>query len=157
MFYFLFMMFTSFGNHEKLNVHEQYLYTTIAPVICMKLHVECGVPASIQLAQAIAESGGGISNVAKQSNNHFGILAFSNWKGKVYQANKDLAFRKYDTMEEGYIDHAEFLNYHYKYAVGKDWKYWVTYCRGYGGSPYYWQHIGKIIEIYKLYKFDVIN
>ena len=155
MFYYLFMMFTSIGHYNELNVHEKYLYTTVAPLICMKLHTECGVPASIQLAQAIAESGGGISNVAKQSNNHFGIVAFSNWKGQVYQANKNLAFRKYDTLEEGYTDHAEFLNYHYTSAVGKDWKYWVNNCKGYGASDYYWQHIGKIIQIYKLYKFDI--
>lgn len=157
MFYFLFMMFSSLGNSKQLNVHEQYLYTTLAPLICMKLEAECGIPTSIQLAQAIAESGGGISNVAKQSNNHFGIVAFSNWKGKVYQANKHLAFRKYDTIEEGYTDHAEFLHHHYRNAIGKNWKYWVTYCKGYGASSNYWNKIGKIIEIYKLYKFDVIN
>jgi flagellum-specific peptidoglycan hydrolase FlgJ len=150
-------MFSSFGNYEKLNVHEQYLYTTLTPVICMKLHYEHGVPASIQLAQAIAESGGGISEVAKNSNNHFGIKAFSNWKGKVYTTKYGTHYRAYTTLEEGYKDHAEFLNYHYKGAVGKNWRYWVANCKGYGASSNYWQHIGKIIEIYKLYKFDVIN
>ena len=151
------MMFTSFGNYEKLNVHEQYLYTTFIPVICMKLHYDCGIPASIQLAQAIAESGGGISQVAKNSNNHFGIKAFANWKKDVYITKHGTKYRAYKTIEEGYIDHAEFLNYHYTNAVGKDWKHWITYCKGYGASSNYWQHIGKIIEIYKLYKFDVIN
>ena len=155
MFYFLFMMFTSLGNYEKLNVHEQYLYTSVAPLICINLQHECGVPASIQLAQAIAESGGGISNVAIQSNNHFGIVAFSNWKGDIYKANENLAFRKYNTIAEGYADHAEFLAYHYSNAIGKDWKYWITNCKGYGASPYYWHHIGKIIELYQLYKFDI--
>ena len=155
MFYFLFMMFTSLENYEKLNVHEQYLYTTITPVICIKLQHECGVPASIQLAQAICESGGGISEVAKQSNNHFGIRAFSNWKGKIYNTKYGTDYRAYSTLEEGYIDHAEFLYQHYSFAVGKDWKHWVANCKGYGGSPSYWQHIGKIIELYQLYKFDI--
>lgn len=130
-----------------------YLHVAIA-YHCQEKY---NIPVSIQIAQSMAESGLGYSNVARQSNNCFGIVAFSNWKGKVYQANKHLAFRKYDTIEEGYTDHAEFLHHHYRNAVGKNWKYWVTYCKGYGASSNYWNKIGKIIEIYKLYKFDVIN
>lgn len=157
MFNFLFMMIATVSNYSKLNVHEKYLYTTLAPIMCMKLEVECGIPTSIQLAQAICESGGGISELAQKTNNHFGIMAFSNWKGDVYYINKNEAFRKYDTVEEGYNDHAMFLYEHYSFALHKPWQYWVANCKGYGGSPYYWQHLGKIIEIYKLYRFDVIN
>lgn len=156
MLYFLFMMFTSIGNYEKLNVHEQYLYTTVAPLICMKLHLECGVPASIQLAQAICESGGGISEVAKNSNNHFGIKAFSNWKGKVFTTKYGTTYRAYITLEEGYDDHAEFLHYHYSNAVGKNWRYWVANCKGYGGSNQYWKMIEQYIIKYKLDKFDLL-
>jgi len=41
--------------------------------VAIQHHLDCGVPASIQLAQAIAESGGGISDIAKLSNNLFGM------------------------------------------------------------------------------------
>jgi len=39
------------------------------------------VPASIKLAQAILESGGGLSELARQSNNHFGIKCHREWDG----------------------------------------------------------------------------
>ena len=40
------------------------------------------IPASITLAQAILESADGISELAKKSNNHFGIKCHSNWEGE---------------------------------------------------------------------------
>ena len=43
------------------------------------------IPASIKLAQGILESGDGNSELAKKSNNHFGIKCHSNWDGdRVY-------------------------------------------------------------------------
>jgi len=41
-----------------------------------------GVPASITLAQGILESGNGKSELARKSNNHFGIKCHQDWKGK---------------------------------------------------------------------------
>ena len=114
------------------------------------------IPASIQLAQAMLESGYGQSNVAKQSNNCFGILAFSNWKGDVYRVNKNLAFRKYDSIHCSYKDHAQFMAYHYESAVGKNWKYWVTNCKGYAAHNSYWKVLEKLIIDYKLDRFDTI-
>ena len=45
----------------------------------MKLH---GVPASITLAQGMLESRNGLSALAAQGNNHFGIKCHQGWKGK---------------------------------------------------------------------------
>ena len=39
------------------------------------------IPASITLAQALLESGAGQSELARESNNHFGIKCH-NWSGK---------------------------------------------------------------------------
>lgn len=112
------------------------------------------IPFSIQIAQSMLESGMGKSELAKKSNNCFGILAFSNWKGKVLKVNDKLSFRKYDSIKESYDDHAEFLSIYYKFAIGKDWKYWITYCKGYAAHNDYWKVLGEIIEDQKLYLFD---
>ena len=72
-----------------------------------------GIPASITLAQGILESDSGNSNLARRSNNHFGIKCKSDWKGdRVYHDDdaRNECFRKYDTVEESYEDHAEFLD-----------------------------------------------
>ena len=47
-----------------------------------------GIPASITLAQGILESDSGNSNLARRSNNHFGIKCKKGWKGdKVYHTD----------------------------------------------------------------------
>ena len=113
-----------------------------------------GVPTSVQLAQALAESGGGISYIGKHSNNHFGIKYYSDvFRGDCFTDRAGSEWRKYNSVHEGYIDHAKFLIFHYKHAVAKDYKYWQM-LRGYGAGNY-WHHIGKIIEHYKLNNFDI--
>ena len=60
-----------------------------------------GIPASITLAQGILESDSGNSNLARKSNNHFGIKCKKDWKGdKVYHTDDapDECFRKYDSV-----------------------------------------------------------
>jgi flagellum-specific peptidoglycan hydrolase FlgJ len=127
-------------------VHKKYIANHLH--LAVKYQHECGVPASITLAQALVESGGGYSELGKNAHNHFGIKAFSNWKGKTYKG-----FRAYDNIEEGYADHALFLYEHYSQAVGKPASYWTTYCKGYGG-PGYWAHIAKVVKSYNLTVYD---
>ena len=50
--------------------------------IAMREMQEYKIPASITLAQGILESGNGNSELAKKSNNHFGIKCHKDWKGK---------------------------------------------------------------------------
>ena len=83
-------------------------------------------------------------------------MAFSNWKGDVYRVNKDVAFRKYPSVHDSYVDHAKFLAYHYKYMVGKNWKHWIANCRGYAAHSDYWKILGEIIVTHKLDRFDTI-
>lgn len=133
------------------NSYKQYINDYIS--IANYIQIDCGIPASIQIAQAIAESGGGRSNIAKKSNNHFGIRAYKNWSGKIYNSGSG-NWRKYNSVEESYIDHAIFLSEYYDHAIGKPAKYWINNCKGYGSGDY-WLKIGKIIEMYNLEKYDL--
>lgn len=113
-----------------------------------------GVPTSVQLAQAIQESGGGRSNIAQNSNNHFGIKYYKNaYKGKYYTDRRGIKWRAYDSVIESYIDHAKFLNKHYNKVCYKDYTHWAK-LKGYG-EVNYWNIISKIIKQSKLYNYDI--
>ena len=74
------------------------------------------IPASITLAQGILESGIGNSMLALEANNHFGIKCHG-WAGeKIYKDDdkKNECFRKYDSAEESFEDHSDFLLSHVK-------------------------------------------
>ncbi|MEM9547496.1 MAG: glucosaminidase domain-containing protein, partial [Bacteroidota bacterium] len=78
-----------------------------------------GIPASITLAQALHESQTGVSDLALNANNHFGIKCKSYWTGKTYQHKDDdydregnlisSCFRSYDSVIDSYVDHTNFL------------------------------------------------
>jgi len=139
--------FISFDTH---NYYDSYIEEYLE--IASKYERECGVPVSIQFAQAIAESGGGKSNIGKVANNHFGMMAFSDWKGEVYKSSSG-NWKKYKSVKDSYRDHAEFLYKHYQHAVGKPASYWVKHCKGYGAGNY-WQKLNKYILTYDLVKYD---
>ena len=110
-----------------------------------------GIPASIQLAQAIVESGGGRSSIGRNANNHFGIRCGDNWKGERHYT-KSGCWRCYDSVNASYLDHVNFLAKYYSSGCGKSYKYWRGF-EGYGGAGY-WKHIFNTIEKYKLYEYD---
>ena len=110
---------------------------------------------SIQFAQAIAESGGGQSNLGKNANNHFGMMAFSDWNGQVIKSSTG-NWKKYKSVEDSYRDHAEFLYNNYTHAVGKPAEYWINNCKGYG-SGNYWKNLGSVVNIYDLTQYDKIK
>ena len=126
-----------------------------------------GIPASITLAQGILESDSGNSNLARRSNNHFGIKCKKDWKGeRVYHTDDapDECFRKYDTVEESYEDHAKFLDQSPRYDSlfaysATDYKSWARGLKaaGYATAPDYAQRLTKIIEDNNLYLFDEAN
>ena len=61
----------------------------------MKLHK---IPASITLAQGLLESGAGYSQLARKSNNHFGIKCGGSWRGRTVRHDDDArneCFRAY--------------------------------------------------------------
>ena len=57
--------------------------------IAIKQMREHRIPASITLAQGLLESGAGNSELARRSNNHFGIKCGSSWKGKTVKHDDD--------------------------------------------------------------------
>jgi LysM repeat protein len=128
----------------------------------MKTH---GIPASITLAQGCLESGDGLSDLAVEANNHFGIKCHKDWTGPTYYKKDDdpgkSCFRKYGKAEDSYKDHSDFLRYRDRYAFlfdldVKDYKGWAYGLKkaGYATNPNYPQLLIKIIEDYKLYQYD---
>ena len=123
-----------------------------------------GVPASITLAQGILESRSGLSALAAEGNNHFGIKCHRNWKGRTMRVNDDKpneCFRVYKTAEESFRDHSDFLRYQDRYKSlfelkPTDYKGWAIGLRkaGYATDPKYAEKLIKLIEDYKLYQFD---
>ncbi|MCC8094736.1 MAG: glucosaminidase domain-containing protein [Tannerellaceae bacterium] len=122
------------------------------------------IPASITLAQGILESGAGQSDLARRSNNHFGIKCHTDWKGGRVYHDDDLrgeCFRKYKKVEESYEDHSKFLTQRPRYAPlfklnitdYKGWAKGLQKC-GYATDKAYANKLIKMIEDYELYKFD---
>lgn len=123
-----------------------------------------GIPASITLAQGLLESGAGYSELAVKSNNHFGIKCHNGWQGgRVYHDDdaKGECFRKYDSPEDSYRDHSDFLRYRdrykflFEYGI-KDYKSWAYGLRqaGYATDPNYPTKLISLIERYELDKYD---
>ena len=121
------------------------------------------IPASITLAQGILESGAGKSELARRSNNHFGIKCGASWSGKTIKYDDDErneCFRVYKSAEDSYEDHSRFLKkprYQSLFSLDPlDYKSWARGLKacGYATSPVYANSLIKIIETYELYMFD---
>jgi len=123
-----------------------------------------GVPASITLAQGLLESGAGLSRLASEGNNHFGIKCHRSWTGKTIRADDDLkneCFRAYADAEESFRDHSDFLRYsdRYKFLFDfktTDYKSWAYGLKkaGYATDPSYPAKLIKMVEDYDLSRFD---
>lgn len=133
------------------------------------------IPASITLSQAILESRFGTSLLAQQANNHFGIKANPHWDGKdrhcaythEWSSQKKgmypafACFRRYNSIEEGYADHSDFLTTRPRYAAlfklpPTDWQAWAKglQAAGYATDPDYATKLIAIVEHYQLQHFD---
>lgn len=157
-------MLVSFS--QRIFTREEYIqkYRTLAVHEMQR----CGIPASIKLAQACLESSNGNSELSRKSNNHFGIKCKSNWTGKRVYHDDDLrneCFRHYNSVEESFIDHSNFLVNNPRYGELftlniADYKGWARGLKkaGYATAPHYAESLIKIIEDYKLYVYDqVVN
>lgn len=123
-----------------------------------------GIPASITMAQACLESGNGNSELSRKSNNHFGIKCKSSWKGKSVRYDDDAkneCFRKYNSVEESYIDHTDFLmsnpRYFFLFQLKPDdyvgWAHGLKKA-GYATARDYGHRLIKIIKEYQLDRLD---
>ena len=159
----IFLFISQLANSQSKN--KAYLaYIDQYYQIAEKQQKEHGIPASIVLSQGLLESGAGLSDFAKESNNHFGIKC-NDWTGdKVYHDDdkKGECFRKYDKVLDSYEDHALFLKKRARYSFlfdlnPTDYEGWAHGLKkaGYATDPAYAFKLISIIENYDLHRFDI--
>ena len=126
-----------------------------------------GIPASITIAQGILETESGNSELVIKSNNHFGIKCKSTWTGETVYHNDDErgeCFRKYNTAEDSYRDHSNFLRSSERYASlfnlnSDDYKGWAHGLKkaGYATNPRYPYILINSIEKYNLHQYTLLG
>lgn len=150
-------------NQGKVNGFTVDYIGTYKDIAIRKME-EYKIPASITLAQGILESGNGLSDLAKKSNNHFGIKCHSSWKGKKVYHDDDRrgeCFRKYPSAEGSFNDHSKFLTGRGRYEFlfdlrPDDYKAWAKGLKkaGYATDRKYPKKLISFIENFELYKYD---
>jgi flagellum-specific peptidoglycan hydrolase FlgJ len=130
-----------------------------------------GIPASVTLAQGLHESNYGLSPLAVEANNHFGIKCKSYWTGKTYYHKDDdvnkrgeiveSCFRAYRSDLDSYVDRSNYLmqTERYKSLFSYDKTDYVSWAQGlkscgYATDPAYAQKLIAKIEKYNLSEFD---
>ncbi len=125
-----------------------------------------GIPASITLAQGMLESRYGLSRLAVEGNNHFGIKCHD-WKGATIKEDDETrgeCFRAYDSAYQSFQDHSDFLRYRPRYHAlfdnditdYKSWAYGLSKA-GYATDPQYPAKLIKLIEENDLARFDTMK
>jgi LysM repeat protein len=148
-------------NDASLSATERYIKTYRE--LAIKEMRRTKIPASIKLAQGILESGNGESYLAKNGNNHFGIKC-KGWTGKTIYLDDDEkgeCFRVYNTVDESYRDHSDFLINGQRYRSlfelkHTDYKGWARGLKkaGYATRSNYAELVIGIIEKHQLYEYD---
>jgi len=141
--------------------YEDYI-ERYAPIAVAEMQ-RAGVPASITLSQGLLESGAGMSSLAEEGNNHFGIKCHSDWQGETMSRDDDApgeCFRVYDSAAESYADHTRFLQRR-RYAPlfeldVTDYHGWAEGLQrcGYATDRNYAARLVAIIDRYGLYRYD---
>lgn len=146
-------------------MHKAYLdYIVKYSEVAVEQQALHKIPASITLAQGLLESAAGFSELAKVSNNHFGIKC-GNWTGdKVYADDdqKGECFRRYKSVRESYEDHSLFISTRTRYLSlftlePTDYHGWANGLKaaGYATDPNYARKLIKLIDDYDLHKYDI--
>ncbi len=144
---------------------EEYIYRWRATAVDnMEVY---GIPASITMAQAILESGFGNGYLARVANNHFCIKCKKSWTGRTIthaDDSPDDCFRVYDSVEESFADHANFLcsgeRYEFLFAYDiTDYKSWAKGLKkaGYATAEDYAERLIGVVERYNLSLLDKRN
>ena len=162
-----------YENGRKKHFSESTLsYIDVYKDIAVAEMYRSGIPASIILAQGILESSNGLSSLAVNSNNHFGIKCKSYWRGQTYfHKDDDLddqgvltdsCFRAYGSVIDSYVDHSNFLMYTDHYSVlfqydRTDYYSWAKGLKacGYATDDSYSQKLIDKIMQYDLHSFDL--
>lgn len=154
----------------KLNTAAEAFLKEIGPLASADMR-ESGILASLTLAQAILESGWGVSALSVIGNALFGIKAGASWTGKVYDADTNecydgktfekvhAVFRAYESWADSIRDHSALLtgNPRYSAVVGeRDYKAacHAIQAAGYATDPQYAEKLIQIIETNGLTAYD---
>lgn len=148
--------------------HDDYIaYINQYKDIAIEQMRKYRIPASITLAQGLLESAAGKSELARESNNHFGIKCHATWDGKRTYHDDDEqgeCFRVYKNVRDSYEDHSLFLSTGSRYAflfkfVETDYENWARGLKraGYATSPTYAEKLIELIERYDLDRFDRVQ
>ena len=165
---FLFLLLLlGFGGSLNAQRISQQEYISKYKDIAIREMFRTGVPASIKLAQGLLESEAGNGDLCKRSFNHFGIKCKSTWQGEsVYHDDdeKGECFRKYNSAEESFRDHSNFLRGSDRYASlfnlsPTDYKGWAYGLKkaGYATNPKYPQILLYQIDKFNLHEFDLVK
>lgn len=159
----LFFVTTLAGAATQRKIPSYVKYIKTYSDLAVQHQKKYKIPASITLAQGLLESGAGQSDLARRSNNHFGIKCHSDWRGGRVYHNDDRrgeCFRKYKRVEDSYEDHAKFLQrsrydrlFKLKITDYKGWARGLQKC-GYATDRAYANKLIKVIEDYELYRYD---
>ncbi len=112
------------------------------------------IPASVILAVAYQESGGGISVVGKRLNNHFGI------RGRVIGGDTvsvKSSYKYFSKAEDSYVYFCKLVaskKFYPSLKGNTDYKKWIISISktGYAANAQVWSsHIIGVVERYKLY------
>ena len=144
---------------------EEYIYRWRATAVDnMEVY---GIPASITMAQAILESGFGNGYLARVANNHFCIKCKKSWTGRTIthaDDRPDDCFRVYDSVEDSFADHANFLcsgeRYEFLFAYDiTDYESWAKGLKkaGYATAEDYAERLISVVERYNLSLLDKKN
>jgi LysM repeat protein len=159
------------NNNDRKKYIERFRRIAIAEM------ERTGIPASIKLAQGILESNDGKSDLAVKANNHFGIKCGNSWTGgTMFKKDDDRdvngnlvesCFRVYQTPEESFRDHSDFLtDPKKKYRYGPlfmlsvtDYKAWAKGLQssGYATNKSYADLLIGIIEANNLNEYDFME
>ncbi|MEL6986237.1 MAG: glucosaminidase domain-containing protein [Bacteroidota bacterium] len=167
---FILIVCFSYSMTLEDNSQEQSYITNYSHIAVNEMY-SSKIPASIILAQGMIESNCGQSSLASKANNHFGIKC-KDWGGPTFfkfdddtDANGKLiksCFRVYDTSDQSYRDHSNFLLKSDRYAGlfaynSSDYKNWANGLQacGYATDKSYANKLINIIERYQLYIYDV--
>lgn len=129
---------------------------------------------SVVIAQALCESAWGQSQIMMKANAIFGIKAFSDWKGKVYNAKTQecydgsnytdiqACFRAYNNLQESIADYFDLITKTERYrkaCVANSPLECITAIKngGYATSPTYINTIMSIINSNNLTKYDNVE
>ncbi|MGA1582050.1 MAG: glycoside hydrolase family 73 protein [Saprospiraceae bacterium] len=140
--------------------------------LAAKLKATSGIPMSIILGLAGLESNWGTSELARRSNNHFGIKKGAYWQGPVYCKDTEeypdgrtstrmvQCFRKYSYISDSYRDFGQHLTKDrykglYNHSPSR-YRYWAYTLQdaGYATDPKYAEKLIHIIEHYQLHTLD---